>query len=249
MGKTKITGAALSALIESRQRGTTIKELAAWFHVTHTTVIRLLRKHGVERPEVESFDVAEAVRLYEAGTTLTDLALRFDRDTATIKKWLRRRGVTIRKTWSRRTGPVIELPHNDVIDAYLSGTPVSELADQYGVRPATIYRVVKGRARPPGPVPVKTEREKLSRRLQRTYGLTVEQYDQMLEQQGGVCGICGVPPNHIRNHGKALLCVDHQHTTQRVRGLLCHTCNVGLGLFADTSEWLRRAAEYVHVDP
>jgi hypothetical protein len=51
------------------------------------------------------------------------------------------------------------------------------------------------------------------------FGLTVEQYDEMLRRQGGVCAVCGRPPKVRR------LNVDHDHATDRVRCLACHLCN------------------------
>ena len=64
------------------------------------------------------------------------------------------------------------------------------------------------------------------RRLARFYGISREQYETLLAQQGGVCGICGKPPQEP-------LCVDHSHATGRVRGLLCRKCNTALGSFDD----------------
>ncbi len=57
------------------------------------------------------------------------------------------------------------------------------------------------------------------------YGITLEQYEEMLEAQGGVCKICGDPPPTGR---KKYLSVDHCHQTGRVRGLLCTQCNTRL---------------------
>lgn len=60
--------------------------------------------------------------------------------------------------------------------------------------------------------------------LKHTYGLTLEDFDAMVEQQGGRCAICHrVPPYR--------LCVDHDHEDGRVRGLLCVRCNSALGVF------------------
>ena len=56
------------------------------------------------------------------------------------------------------------------------------------------------------------------------YGISLEDYDQMYEAQEGVCGICG----NINSSGKRL-CVDHNHDTGEVRGLLCTKCNYNLG--------------------
>ncbi len=76
--------------------------------------------------------------------------------------------------------------------------------------------------------------------LKRRFGLTLEQYDEMLRSQGGGCALCGRAPRE----GKALH-VDHDHETGRVRGLLCFTCNNALGDFEDDPVRLREAARYV----
>ena len=83
-----------------------------------------------------------------------------------------------------------------------------------------------------------TKREK---EYVRKYGITIADYDRMLEEQGGVCKLCGRPPAKRRLH------VDHNHKTKRVRGLLCFRCNRWLTAWM-TSTWLRRAAMYVEED-
>jgi len=70
------------------------------------------------------------------------------------------------------------------------------------------------------------------------YGITKDDYLRMVEEQGGVCAICG-KPDSIR------LAVDHCHTTGIVRGLLCSGCNTSLGKFNDDIEVLRKAIEYL----
>lgn len=75
--------------------------------------------------------------------------------------------------------------------------------------------------------------------LARTYGLSQQQYDEMLESQGGGCAICG------RRPGKRQLPVDHDHETGVVRGILCTGCNTALGTLGDTAESLRRAVAYL----
>src|SRR5687768_13778244 len=65
--------------------------------------------------------------------------------------------------------------------------------------------------------------------LRRRFGITIEQYEQLLEAQGGVCGICGRPP------GKLRLAVDHNHETGEVRGLLCSDCNTAIGLLRENA--------------
>lgn len=79
------------------------------------------------------------------------------------------------------------------------------------------------------------------------YGLTEEQYDALVEKQGGVCAICLMPERYVdaRTGMPRRLAVDHDHETGRVRGLLCGRCNRSIGQFADDHERLTRAAEYL----
>ncbi|MCK9458440.1 MAG: endonuclease VII domain-containing protein [Proteobacteria bacterium] len=74
----------------------------------------------------------------------------------------------------------------------------------------------------------------------RQYGLTIDDYSFMLEQQGGGCAICGKPPKE----GKRLH-VDHDHNCGKIRGLLCFRCNFGLSYFAEDYQTLQRASEYI----
>lgn len=69
---------------------------------------------------------------------------------------------------------------------------------------------------------------------------TLEDYEKLLEAQGGVCAICGIPPTP-----KRALCVDHCHSTGKVRGLLCTKCNRTLGQYGDNPVLLRRMAQYL----
>jgi hypothetical protein len=77
-------------------------------------------------------------------------------------------------------------------------------------------------------------------RRQRRYGLSAEGFAALLENQGGVCAICGAP-----NAASKELCVDHDHLTGRIRGLLCNACNVAVGLFRDDPRLLERARGYL----
>lgn len=77
--------------------------------------------------------------------------------------------------------------------------------------------------------------------LQYRFGITLAEYNAMLEAQSGSCAICGRTPDE---EGKRL-CVDHDHETGEVRGLLCNECNAGLGRFHDDPARLRSAANYV----
>ena len=69
------------------------------------------------------------------------------------------------------------------------------------------------------------------------YGLSLQDYRAMCERQGNVCAICRTP-------GKPL-CVDHCHATDKVRGLLCRDCNLGLGNYKDNPVFTRAATAYL----
>jgi len=71
------------------------------------------------------------------------------------------------------------------------------------------------------------------------YGITLEIYNQMLKAQGGVCAIC-----HKEDSKGNHLSVDHDHSTGKVRGLLCGRCNLALGGFS-TQELLEGALKYL----
>ena len=72
------------------------------------------------------------------------------------------------------------------------------------------------------------------------YGLTLEAFDVLWDVQSGCCAICQRPLSRDRKTH-----VDHDHTTGRVRGLLCHGCNIGLGSFCDSPNTLVAATEYL----
>lgn len=82
-------------------------------------------------------------------------------------------------------------------------------------------------------------------RIKYRYGISVEEYETLLEQQNGRCAICGTNPI-----GKSApintLCIDHDHATGRVRGLLCNSCNLAIG-YLKTPEGLDAAASYLRL--
>lgn len=73
--------------------------------------------------------------------------------------------------------------------------------------------------------------------MQKMYGISPTQFIQMVKSQGGRCLICD--RESLRLH------IDHNHKTKEVRGLLCPTCNRGLGMFYDNPELLEEAAHYL----
>lgn len=95
--------------------------------------------------------------------------------------------------------------------------------------------------------PTKASREYKSWQLRSQYGITIEEYEIMLASQKGLCAICNQPETQRNSWGTGvkLLAVDHKHGTKRVRGLLCQSCNMGLGKFGDSPDILKAAAKYL----
>lgn len=83
------------------------------------------------------------------------------------------------------------------------------------------------------------------RRMLKAYNLSLEDYQKMVEEHAGNCAICGGKGFELSPGQKLLLVIDHCHATGKVRGLLCHNCNRGLGLMKDSVESLKKAIEYL----
>lgn len=91
------------------------------------------------------------------------------------------------------------------------------------------------------------EREKQNRRrsaLKQAYGISLEQYDEMLKNQDNGCAICKrLDTGSTR---ASYFHVDHCHKTGKIRGLLCNNCNRGIGYLGDDSQRLLKAVEYLN---
>ena len=85
-----------------------------------------------------------------------------------------------------------------------------------------------------------TRSKERAHNLKRMFGMSLEEYDEKLKAQDGVCAICG----GLCKSGKRLA-VDHNHTTGKIRDLLCGNCNGGLGKFLENPELLLKAADYI----
>ena len=78
--------------------------------------------------------------------------------------------------------------------------------------------------------------------LKRNYGITLNDYNQMLTEQKHQCVVCGTTEPGGK-HGKFM--VDHCHSTGKVRGLLCKSCNIALGEVGDNTQTLQSMIEYL----
>lgn len=80
--------------------------------------------------------------------------------------------------------------------------------------------------------------------LKRLHQITLDHYESLLRQQHGVCAICRKPPSRS-NMTEMVLDVDHDHKSGKIRGLLCRSCNGGLGLFKDSPHLMLAAIDYL----
>ena len=83
------------------------------------------------------------------------------------------------------------------------------------------------------------------RYLLRRFEISMDDYNRMLEAQGGVCAICKHPETHKRNGKLKAMAVDHSHKTGAIRGLLCCDCNTGIGKLKDSVNVLSNAIDYL----
>jgi hypothetical protein len=77
--------------------------------------------------------------------------------------------------------------------------------------------------------------------LMKQYGMTLKEYNVLLQVQNHKCALCG----SSEPGGKGSFHVDHDHKTGRIRSLLCHGCNIGLGFFKDDISLLKKAINYL----
>jgi len=86
-----------------------------------------------------------------------------------------------------------------------------------------------------------------NRKLKNLYGITIEQYQAMLKEQNNLCAVCSNKESVINMKSNKIqkLCVDHDHATGKVRGLLCTACNKGLGMLKDDPDIVLKGYEYL----
>lgn len=78
--------------------------------------------------------------------------------------------------------------------------------------------------------------------LKKNFNISIEEYNQMLVNQNGLCLICGKHYSEFKRN----LAVDHCHITGKIRGLLCINCNRGLGAFEDNIQFLQNSINYIN---
>lgn len=109
---------------------------------------------------------------------------------------------------------------------------------EYNKRPKVMKRIRGWRKLNPSKV---REYDRIQH-LKRKYNITKDDYEIMFNKQEGKCAICGtIEPGA----GKEFFYIDHNHNTNAIRGLLCLSCNFGIGAFKDKKELLINAISYL----
>lgn len=189
-------------------------------------------------------EVDASVAAYALGESITTITRRHRTQPMVIRAALLARGVHLRQT---------PRPHPDagkVVDGRLrcSGCGVSRPLSDFGVNRSRVCGLQKeckacatGRAREwEAAHPAQVAAGRFARTLRR-YGMTADEFAVRLEEQGGVCLGCGAATAYTGGR----LVVDHDHTTGRVRGLLCTSCNRAVGFAQDNPAVLRALAAYL----
>lgn len=88
--------------------------------------------------------------------------------------------------------------------------------------------------------PEQAKERELRKYLRRAHRISLEEYRNMVAAQGGLCAGCERPPKDGER-----LCVDHNHKTKAIRGLLCHNCNRGIGFLGEDPNTFARLVKYL----
>lgn len=222
--------------------GQTMEEIAKALDTSFWAIRRALRDIGEEsRPRghrIESDAWATAVAdgavetRYTAGESIQKLAKQYGVAMATVHKHLKSLGVDTRRRGPKR----LRTGTHASCRTCKQALPIEEFYGYSG-------RLQKG---PDALVPdcKACMRDNLRVRL---YGVSRQQYLDMLKAQGGRCAICGRTADDVTSGDprQKELSVDHCHATGKVRALLCAGCNTGLGKFFDNPDLMEKAARYV----
>lgn len=125
-----------------------------------------------------------------------------------------------------------------------TGQPIARGCRDCGRRSSAEFRAGRPRRRRTELPNLSGEERRMHHYLVRRFGITLAEYRELLEAQGGRCAICRRVPDEADPNGWRF-CVDHDHETGAVRGLLCRTCNIGLGAFRDDPRLLDAATRYI----
>ncbi len=247
---------AIAEIKAFRDQKQSLLQIAEHYKVSRGTIRRFMETHHIQYTHLsfksQGFDLEYIKAAYARGVTLTALCTEYDCDYATLRSFLKANGVERRATWSRNTTSTVAVVHlpttikTKCVELYAASASIASIAREVKLTPASVYKILRTEGvtfRKPGPIADPAASKEKAR--SRVYGVPVGWYVEQLARQNGCCAICGVTPEDQRNRKATLLSIDHRHSPHQVRGLLCHTCNLGIGHFGDSAARVIRAAEYL----
>lgn len=169
---------------------------------------------------------AELVRRYTSGETLEALAAELGVTVSTVWKKVREAGITIRDR-----GPYREKSEDGTQMACNRCNTMKSVDEFHNSSRDGKVAYCKD-----------CQREMY---WERVYGVTGDQYREMLAAQNYKCAICGCSPDSQANAKKRYLSIDHDHATGKLRSLLCSSCNTALGHARDSSTLASKMADYL----
>lgn len=210
--------------------------------------------HPIAR--IEDIDWDEAATLYLVGSNATTLGQKYGCSPTTVSKRLQKRGIRIRGPKEAIRGLTCTFCGTEAVRTspkaiYCSRKCAVDAANHLRSERCRLRRLGKlcpcGEAVPSDAYQALycskacgDQAQNLRRRL-RNRGISLEHYNDLLERQEHRCAIC-----RSEDWGdKDIPRIDHDHETGRVRGLLCNTCNLVLGMFGDDSDRLGAAIAYL----
>lgn len=138
-----------------------------------------------------------------------------------------------------------------LLKAYVYGTSIEKLCQQFGLCRTSIIHHVRtsgvtrrNSGRPPL-MPRNEARYIYLRQAAWKYKISISVLLQLFKQQRSKCKLCSAKIRIRNGRRRGTLCIDHDHRTGKVRGLLCYGCNVGIGKIGDSPLSLLKAAAYV----
>jgi hypothetical protein len=210
------------AIISRYEVGEWAQTIAPDFSCSVGTLIDNLKTWGIEiRRRIPYVNltpgqVKRMLQLYGEKKSLDEIALALSSTRVVVTRHLREQGAIIRRRGKKQRYFIVDGKKTCCQCGFTKNvTEFSLHADTHdGIQPACKE--------------CNNKRGK-NQRLQRKFGITEAEYNEMLESQGGVCAICGQPETRTKFGKPTLLAVDHNHKTGKVRQLICFRCNVVIG--------------------
>ena len=235
--------------------GNTITQIVATGYSRGTVRRALQRTGAVIRPgRARVLSQEESARIlveYEAGLSITSLVRKYGRDYETIRQAVTSSGGKIRETWSRGRGKLsTEYDPKPFVDLYYTGASLMAISAEFSVSPSSVRKILTRagvRLRKPGPVTADgSHRRTEILRIVRNFKVSTEHATSLYtESVSGTCMACGASKDSPRNSNCRRLCIDHDHRTGHVRGILCHKCNLVVGLLDDDRDMASAVVKYL----